>query len=67
MKTHCINLIFTGKAMHFYGLISKLMVLLITISLPESFLMILKVLCRASVETCLDGIINEMIALGHFY
>ena len=24
----CINLIFTDKAMHFYGLISKLMVLL---------------------------------------
>ena len=25
----CISLIFTGKAMHFYGLISKLVVLLI--------------------------------------
>ena len=25
----CTSLIFTGKAMHFYGLISKLMVLLI--------------------------------------
>ena len=31
LKNHCscISLIFTGKAMHFYGLISKLMVLLI--------------------------------------